>query len=178
MCIRDRLDPDHFGVLRGHVARANPIWRALEPAPEAVAIFQAAHAYISPGFYPSKKENHKAVPTWNYVTVHAHGTLRAVDDKEWTRTQVEALTGSQEAGRPEPWSLRSAPKEYIEMMQRAIVGIEFKVSFVDAKTKASQNQSKENRLGVVRGLSDCARAENQAEHMATWVAASLRKSPP
>eukprot|EP00658_Telonema_sp_P-2_P065198 TRINITY_DN54503_c0_g1_i1.p1 TRINITY_DN54503_c0_g1~~TRINITY_DN54503_c0_g1_i1.p1 ORF type:complete len:254 (+),score=41.69 TRINITY_DN54503_c0_g1_i1:2-763(+) len=167
----DLQDPERFGMLRGHVARANPLWRSLEQQPEAVAIFQAAQGYVSPGFYPSKKETHTVVPTWNYVTVHAHGRLRAVDNKEWVRAQVEALTDQQEAGRAEPWRVSDAPEGYLDRMQAAIIGIELRVSLVHAKTKASQDKSKKDREGVVRGLMECATPENQAEHMASWVVA-------
>lgn len=62
------------GMLRGHVARANPVWKAGDGA--ALAIFLGPHAYVSPSWYPSKAETGKAVPTWNYLTVHARGHIR------------------------------------------------------------------------------------------------------
>ena len=70
-------------VLTAHVARANPHWRALVGGVPSLAIFQGPHAYVSPSWYASKAEHGKVVPTWNYIAVHAHGTLEAVDDPDW-----------------------------------------------------------------------------------------------
>jgi transcriptional regulator len=150
------LDPaaGEFGTLRGHVARANPVWRDLVAGVETVAIFQGAPGYISPNWYPGKAEHGKAVPTWNYCVVHAHGSLRVIDDVAWVRRMVDELTTRHEAEFAAPWSIGDAPADYIDNMLKAIVGIELPISRLLGKWKVSQNQPAENRAGVVRGLQE------------------------
>lgn len=136
--------------LRGHVARANPLWRAA-PCPVLV-IVPLADAYVSPSWYPSKTEHGRVVPTWNYEVVHLHGTLVAHDDGPWVEQLVRELTGRHESGLPTPWSVDDAPPEYVERQLRAIVGIEVEVSRIEAKRKLSQNRSADDQRGVVAGL--------------------------
>lgn len=147
--------PLHFDAaqrrLCGHVARANPLWRVASGQP-VLAIFSGAQAYVSPNWYPSKATTHKAVPTWNYVVVHAHGTLQAHDDAAWLREFLPRLTARHEAAQPRPWSMADAPEDYLEQMMRAIVGIEITVTRLVAKVKASQNRSAEDRAGVAQAL--------------------------
>lgn len=138
--------------LHGHVARANPMWRTLHDEAEALAIFQGAASYISPSWYPGKREHGKAVPTWNYVTVHVHGRLRAIEDAQWLRRQIETLTRQQEGRFAEPWAVSDAPADYIEKMLGAIVGIELTVTSLQGKWKTSQNQPPANRRGAAQGL--------------------------
>ena len=140
-------------VLRGHVARANPLWRAADGR-AVLAIFGGPEAYVSPGWYASKAATHKVVPTWNYALVHAHGTLRAVDDAPWLRALVGRLTDRHEAARAEPWSVDDAPSDYVAQMLRAIVGIEIAVERLVGKWKLSQNRSAADRQGVADGLGD------------------------
>ena len=143
--------PDGAGLqVRAHVARANPIWRAA-PCP-ALLIVSPNDAYISPGFYPSKRRDPKVVPTWNYELVHVHGTLQARPDPTWLETLVRELTVRNEATMTEPWAVDDAPADYIARMLRAIVGIELEVTRVEAKRKLSQNRSAEDVAGVVAGL--------------------------
>ena len=163
-------DERPHGVLRGHVARVNPVWRNLQEAGsarESVAVFRAADHYISPSWYPSKRADPRTVPTWNYVVVHAHGTVTVKDDAEWLRRHLEALTDQQEGGRVDRWRVSDAPEEYLGKLRGAIVGIEFAISRLDGKVKASQNRSAEDRAGVVQGLlkEDC----EAASLMARWV---------
>ena len=136
--------------LHGHVARANPIWRAA-PA-DALVILPGADAYVSPSWYPSKAEHGKVVPTWNYEVVHVHGRLVAHDDAEWLDTFVRALTTVHEADLAEPWSVDDAPADYRATMLKAIVGIEVVATRVEAKRKLSQNKSVDERQGIVAGL--------------------------
>jgi transcriptional regulator len=139
------------GVLVGHVARANPIWRTAS-GQAALAIFQGPQAYVSPSWYPSKAASAKVVPTWNYAVVHAHGQLRAIDDSVWLHAFVTRLTHSRESARAHPWAVTDAPPGYIDQMVRAIVGIEIELSRIEAKWKLSQNRHTADRLGVVAGL--------------------------
>ncbi|MFO1223242.1 MAG: FMN-binding negative transcriptional regulator [Burkholderiaceae bacterium] len=145
------LDADRgpHGTLVGHVARANPVWRSLGPS---VAVFQGPQAYISPSWYPSKREHGKVVPTWNYAVVHAHGTPRAIEAPDEVLAIVTRLTQTHEAGSAVPWAVSDAPADYIEQMLKAIVGIEIAVERWVGKWKASQNRGVPDRLGTVAGL--------------------------
>ncbi len=137
-------------VLRGHVARANPVWKKGDGA--ALAIFLGPHAYVSPNWYPSKAETGKAVPTWNYITVHARGTIRWIQDADWLRTHVGALSAAHEAGREVPWMISDAPVAYIDSMLRGIVGFELAVETLEGKCKLSQNREPADHAGAREGL--------------------------
>jgi transcriptional regulator len=147
------------GTLQGHVARANPVWTDLIHEIEALVIFQGPHSYITPSWYPTKKEHGKVVPTWNYITVHAYGTLRVIDDPIWVKNQLEALTTQQEAGQIKPWSIADAPIEFTDKMINALIGIEIVITKLIGKWKVSQNQSAENQAGVVQGLESLGRTD-------------------
>lgn len=155
-------EPAPFGTLRGHVARANPVWRELAPDAEALAIFHGPQAYITPSWYPAKVEHGKVVPTWNYAVVHAHGAIRVVDDAGWLRAHLEALTAANEASRAEPWQVADAPREFTDRLIGGIVGIEIVIARIEGKWKVSQNQTEANRAGVVAGL----RGDGDAASMA------------
>lgn len=147
--------PAPFGTLRGHVARANPLCGSASGAAgsnQALAIFQGPQAYISPSWYPSKLEAGKAVPTWNYAVVHAHGPLKFFEDRQQLRALVEQLTDRHEAGRPHPWQVSDAPDDYLEQMLKAIVGIEMPLTRLVGKWKLSQNRTVADRAGVAAGL--------------------------
>jgi transcriptional regulator len=148
------LDPaaGPFGTLRAHVARANPVWRDFSVKQDVLTIFQGAQSYISPSWYPSKQEDGKVVPTFNYVVVHAYGPMRVVEDAAWLRGLVERLTTRFEASRTEPWKVDDAPANYIEKLLRAIVGIEIPIAKLIGKWKTDQNQSAADRAGVIKGL--------------------------
>jgi transcriptional regulator len=145
-------DPRPFGTLRAHVARANPVWRDTSPGTGALVVFHGADTYISPAWYPSKRETGMVVPTWNYVVVHAHGMPRFIDDRVWLRSFVEQLTDRHEAQRPEPWKVTDAPADYIERQLGAIIGLEIPITRLAGKWKVSQNRPAEDRAGVVEGL--------------------------
>ena len=134
-----------FGVLRAHVARANPLWRH---SGEALVVFQGPSAYVSPSLYEEKPVSGKVVPTWNYATVHAHGQLRAVEDAAWLLALLERLTAKHEAGRAAPWSVQDAPREWVEKIMQAIVGIEIPVQRMQGKWKMSQNRTQQDQRMV------------------------------
>ena len=142
------------GILRAHVARANPLWRAARGDLDSIVAFQGEKAYISPSFYPSKAEHGKVVPTWNYVMVQARGRLRVVDDAAWLHAFVTRLTDRHEAPRAQPWAVADAPDDYIAAMLHAIVGIEIVLSSLTGKWKVGQNRSAADRAGVAQGLRD------------------------
>lgn len=145
-------EPAPNGCLQGHVARANPLWKEAVPDAQMLVIFNGPEHYISPSSYASKARDGRVVPTWNYVSVHAHGTLRVIDDAAWVAAQMQALTSTHEAGRAAPWSVEDAPADYIERMRMAVVGIEIVVSRLEGKWKVSQNQPAENQESLVAAL--------------------------
>ena len=142
--------PGPHGTLRGHVARANPLWHHAGAA--ALAVFHGPQAYVSPNWYPSKREHGKVVPTWNYTMVQGRGALRVLDDAAWVRAFVERLTERHESTQPLPWAVTDAPDDYLRQMVGAIVGIEIELSSLRGKWKLSQNRSKADRDGVAEGL--------------------------
>ena len=158
-----------IGTLRGHVARANPVWRDVDPAAEVLAIFQGPQAYVSPSWYPTKREHGRVVPTWNYAVVHAHGRLHVRDDAAWAHALVDGLTREHEAARPAPWSVDDAPADYVATLTAAIVGIEIAVTRLAGKWKTSGNQPAANRAGVAQGLA--ASASESDRRMARLIAA-------
>jgi transcriptional regulator len=139
------------GSLHGHLARNNAQWR-LPARGEALAIVRGPDAYISPGFYASKAEHGRVVPTWNYVTAHVHGELIVHDDPGWTESVVRRLTEKHEASSARPWSVDDAPREFIEGQLRAIVGIELLITRIEAKAKLSQNRPAQDVPGIIAGL--------------------------
>ena len=160
-----------MGALQGHVARANPLWQESANA-EVLAIFHGPQAYVTPSWYATKREHGKAVPTWNYAVVHAHGRLRTLDDPAWLRGQLETLVTRHEADFAEPWRIADAPPDYIDRMLVAIVGIEIAITRLRGKWKISQNQPQANRAGVVAGLHQQGTAD--AMRMAALVADTLK----
>jgi transcriptional regulator len=166
------VSPAPFGTLRGHVARANPMWGDFAKDVEVLAIFHGPDSYITPSWYATKHETGKVVPTWNYAVVHAYGTLRVIDDAAWIRTQLEALTAHNEAGFAHPWSVSDAPHEYTEKLLGAIVGFEIVITRLSGKWKVSQNQPTKNQASVIAGLSSSGLRD--AEAMAAMVAAGAK----
>ena len=144
--------PAPYGVLRGHVARSNPILDDLGRGFEVLTIFHGADAYITPSWYATKKETGRVVPTWNYAVVHAYGAMRVVDDAIWLRSQLEVLTNHNEAQFTEQWSVSDAPQEFTDKLLGAIIGIEMIITKLVGKWKVSQNQSPQNRESVEKGL--------------------------
>lgn len=143
---------DH-GALQGHMARKNDQW-ARPPVGEALVIVRGEDAYITPGWYPSKAEHGRVVPTWNYTTAHVYGDLTIHDDAGWLDENVRRLTDRHEAERDAPWSVDDAPEKFREGQLRAIVGVEVVISRVEAKFKMSQNRPGADIDGVVEGLAD------------------------
>lgn len=149
-----------LGVLRAHVARANPLWR--QDGEAALVLFQGPSAYITPAFYEQKAIDGKVVPTWDYAVVHARGTLRAVDDPQWLLGLMARLTSRHESSRPAPWSVDDAPRDYIERLLKAVVGIEIVIERLEGKWKASQNQSQGDRETIAAGLAEHAHSAAMA----------------
>jgi transcriptional regulator len=138
-------------VLQGHIARANPLWQTAHER-GVLAIFQGPQAYITPSWYPAKKEHGKVVPTWNYCVVHVHGVLRAVEDPTWLHAHLRQMTDENEAPLPARWAVDDAPADFVNATMRGIVGIEIAVTRIQGKWKMSQNKSAADRRGIIEGL--------------------------
>ena len=142
-----------LGRLQVHLARANPQWQSLD-GQQALVVFQGPLSYISPSFYETKKETGKVVPTWNYAMVQARGVARVIPDPAWLDAQIAAMTNGMEADRAQPWAVGDAPRDYVEMQMRAIVGVEIDITAIEGKWKVSQNRPEPDRRGVAEGLAE------------------------
>lgn len=140
------------GILRTHVARANPVWQEIENGSDVMVIFQGATGYISPTFYPTKQETHKVVPTYNYLVLHAHGRMTVRDDEAYVRGVVARLTRKMEAGEATRWKMGDAPADFIDGLLQAIVGIEIEVTRMVGKAKLSQNRTAADLTGAIDGV--------------------------
>ncbi len=141
-----------YGSLIGHVARNNVVWHDFSDAHDALVIFEGPSAYVSPNWYPTKVETHQHVPTYNYVVVHAYGRLVIHDDEKWLRGLLGRLTKKMEASQPKPWTMGQAPRDYMEAMIGAVVGIEVEVTRLVGKWKVSQNRLPVDQEGAAVGL--------------------------
>jgi transcriptional regulator len=159
-------------VLRGHVARANPMWKDLADCDKALVIFVGVQAYISPSLYASKKVDGKVVPTWNYEAVHIHGSIRLIHDGAGLNELMHSLTDTQERAQSHPWSVNDAPADYTERLMQAIVGIEISIDRIEAKRKLSQNQPSVNQQSVIDGLA--VQSNPQLQAMAAAVKAAIK----
>ncbi len=156
-----------FGTLCGHIASANSMWRDVAAGAEVLTVFQGVNHYISPQWYPSKKEHGKVVPTWNYVVVHAHGSIQWFHDPVWLRILLETLTSRHERANPTPWHVSDAPDGYVQRMLGAIVGFEIPIGRISGKWKLSQNRDKADRTGVTSALAG--QADAAAQEMAALI---------
>ncbi len=139
------------GALLGHVARKNDHWR-LRTLGEAMVIVHGPEGYISPNWYPAKREHGRVVPTWNYLTAHIYGELRIHDDPIWVEGIVRRLTAHHESRRPAPWGVDDAPRSYIDSELRAIVGVELVITRIEAKAKLGVKRSRADVDGTIEGL--------------------------
>nr|WP_086938564.1 FMN-binding negative transcriptional regulator [Thaumasiovibrio occultus] len=139
-------------VIKAHIAKANKLWQKVATGAEVLVIFNGPNSYISPNHYPTKKAHGKAVPTWNYVVVHAKGHIAYSHDPQWIYQLVDELSQAHESHSAMPWSISDAPAEYIDKMLPAIVGIKITISSIIGQWKLSQNQPEANQQGVISGL--------------------------
>lgn len=153
-------DEGEHGTLYGHLARANPQWKA-PVIGDGLAIFSGAHAYVTPSWYASKNEDHKVVPTWNYLAVHAYGPVEFIDDADRLLELVTRLTDVYEQQRAEPWRVSDAPERYIATQLRGIVGLRMPITRIFGKAKMSQNRNAADRAGVAAGLAASDRPEDR-----------------
>ena len=147
------FEPDvgERGTLLGHMARNNPQW-STPVLGAALVILRGPEAYITPSWYAAKARHGRVVPTWNYTVAHVYGHLVIHDDPAWVEAHVRRLTGRHEAAEPHPWSVDDAPDRFVRGQLRAIVGLELRISRIEAKLKLSQNRADDDIEGVVAGL--------------------------
>ncbi len=136
------------GVLQAHMARANPQWEAFADGIEAMVVFQGPHTYISPTWY----ETVKAVPTWNYVAVHAYGRPRVIDDPDTVLATMRRLVGEYETPDTGPWDMDTLPEKFLNAMVRGIVAFEIPIERLEGKFKLSQNRPDGDRERVAAEL--------------------------
>jgi transcriptional regulator len=141
-----------YGRLLGHIALQNPQWSTAQPGAKALAIVDGPQAYVSPSWYPSSKDHGRAVPTWNYTSVHFTGEVKFHKDPQWLREIVTSLTERYEGGRADRWWMTDAPETFVEGQLRAIVGMELVIEQLEAKEKLSQNRPPEDRVNVIAAL--------------------------
>jgi transcriptional regulator len=137
-------------LLRAHVALANPLWQEISADSQVLVVFRGQESYLSPNWYPSKRESHRMVPTWNYQVVNVRGRIRFIDDPKLLLALVGHLTRDHESrlAADKPWRIGEAPRDYIETMLQNIVGIEINIDRIDAKSKLSQNREERDRLSA------------------------------
>jgi transcriptional regulator len=158
-----------FGTVYAHLARANRQWQDLEHGGEALLVFAGADAYVSPSYYPSKAENPKVVPTWNYLAVHAYGPVELIHDATPLLDIVSRLTDRHEQGRSAPWKVADAPSDYLDGMLRAIVGIRLPIARLQGARKLSQNRAEQDIAGVREALS------SSSDYFDNQLAAQMRQ---
>jgi transcriptional regulator len=180
----DGLDANHIpfildksrgelGVLRAHVARANPVWKTLSSNVPSIVTFQGPQSYITPNWYPSKQIAGKVVPTWNYTVVHAHGVATVIQDRAWILQMVSDLTDINEASttlgasNAAAWKVSDAPEEFIQRLLAAIVGIEIPITAIKGRWKLSQDEAMEDRMGTVKGLREVGTTNSTV--LSNWV---------
>jgi transcriptional regulator len=154
--------------LHGHLARPNPQVADLARDGEVLAIFHGPHAYISPNWYATGP----SVPTWNYVDVHAYGTVQLVENDEWLRRFLVRLSERHETRNPVAWRMQDLPEDYVETMLKGIIGLDIAVTRVEGKYKLSQNRPAADRPAVIAAL------EAQSDHDARAVAKLMRDREP
>ena len=141
-------DDGEFGLLWGHLAKANDQWQAFDGGAEALAVFGGPHTYISPTWYASEK----SVPTWNYEAVHAYGRPRVMDDPEAVVARLASLTGQYEGTDDSAWSPRTLPADFVAAQLKGIVAFEMRIERLEGKRKMSQNRKPEDVAGAIDGL--------------------------
>ena len=150
-------DRGRFGVLAGHMARANPHWREFTSSHESLAIFHGPHAYISPRWYSTDV----AVPTWNYAVVHAFGAPRTEGAAECMEAHLRQLVLYHEGMAPESWCPDKLPGQTYAGLLKAIVYFEMPILRIEGKAKLGQNRSHDDIMGVIQGLQATGASENR-----------------
>ena len=148
-------------VLLGHVAKANAHWQSWEGGGSVTAIFHGPDAYISPSLYVTRE----SVPTWNYVVVHAQGTVALTHDTLAKERILKALIDQHDAPYRAFWDTQLS-EEFRERHKTHIVGFEIRVARLESKFKISQNRLPADRAGVLASMQS---GDAKARELGAWM---------
>jgi transcriptional regulator len=157
-------DEGRHGLLEGHFARANPHWKSLA-GQEALVVFSGPHSYVSPTLYLEPL----SVPTWNYIAVHAYGTLSLVEDEPGKDALLSGLIDAHEPAFAEKW--RQMPEAFRRTMLAGIVGFRIPISRIEGKFKLSQNRPETDRRNVQAAH---AAGDPDQQALAAWMTRLIR----
>jgi transcriptional regulator len=151
-------------ALYGHFARPNEQWKDAENQ-QVLVVFQGPHCYISPSWY----ETMKAVPTWNYVSIHISGKMEIIEDEKVIFNSLNDLVDKYESP-DSPYNLKGVEPSFIEGMSKGIVGFRIKITKIEAKAKLSQNHPVERQELIIKNLENTYKQDNKQ------VASLMRKN--
>jgi transcriptional regulator len=153
-------DEGEHGVLEGHFARANPHWKSLAEQ-ETLVVFSGPHSYVSPMLYAEPL----SVPTWNYIAVHAYGTLSLIEDEPGKDALLAGLIAANEPAYATKW--HQMPEGFRRSMLAGIVGFRIPIARIEGKFKLSQNRPEADRLNV---QATHAAGDSDQQALAAWMA--------
>lgn len=164
-------------TLVAHLAKENEHWKVIEKNSKVLIIFNSVDSYISPSWYPTKVENPRVVPTWNFATVHVHGDATILhadtpENKEKLLKTIDKLIVQEENKRPKDvktWELNEAPQNYLDGKLNKIVGIEISIEKLESKFKLDQMRSVVDCKGLVEAFNTEVKGE-KGELMAHYTA--------
>ncbi len=133
------LDKDKDGndILVGHIAKANPQWKAFEANSDVLCIFNGPHTYVSSSWYKEEE-----VPTWNYIAVHIYGSLTVMTESE-VLTWLHGLVDHYEQGEKTPVSLSEMSPATLRQV-KGVVGFRIKIDQIQAAYKLSQGREEDH----------------------------------
>jgi transcriptional regulator len=152
-------DEGPHGILEGHFAKANPHWQSLANR-ETLVVFPGPHSYVSPSLYAEQL----SVPTWNYIAIHARGTLSLVEDNSGKEALLAALIEANDPAYLEQW--HSLPDGFRRTMLAGIVGFRIPIDRIEGKFKISQNRPEPDRRAVQAAHSA---GTSDQQQLASWM---------
>ncbi|WP_026584221.1 FMN-binding negative transcriptional regulator [Bacillus sp. J33] len=153
--------------LYGHFARPNPQWKDIKNQ-TVLAIFHGPHCYISPSWY----ETNKAVPTWNYVTVHVYGEVELIEDESELKGSLHEMVLKYEAP-DSSYRLQDVDAEFLAGMNKGVQGFKIKINKIEGKAKLSQNHSSQRQELVINRLEQISNTNEQ--QISSFMKANLNK---
>ena len=152
-------DEGDHGVLEGHFAKANRHWQSLA-GHETLVVFPGPHSYVSPSLYIEEL----SVPTWNYVAVHAYGTMELIEDEPGKDELLKGLIALHDPAYVDQW--RAMPAGFRHTMLMGIVGFRIPIAHIEGKFKVSQNRAEAER-GKVYAAHSSGTPDQQS--LAAWM---------
>ena len=152
-------DEGPYGLVEGHFAKANPHWQALANR-ETLVVFPGPHSYVSPSLYAEEL----SVPTWNYIAIHAYGTLELIEDDAGKDALLWGLIQANDPAYSEQW--RNLPEGFRRTMLAGIIGFRIPITRIEGKFKISQNRPEVDR-SAVHAAHAAGTADQQA--LASWM---------